>query len=175
MSFVLPEGSLHDCWVSPVCFLSVTCMFLKCHLYVSWVSPVCLLCTDPNSVIQIYNKPSTTELYWFLQNNATSYKSTQIRTDLHRFWQIHTYLFVWTQIHKYTHRFNTKSWNFVKIHTDPYKSTQDSYRSIPIPTDQLRFEQINTYSFTLHYIHKDTLILTQNHVSPRIAHNQTDP
>ena len=57
------------------------------------------------------------------------------------------------------------SYNFVKIHIDPYKSRQDSYRSTPIPTDQLRFEQINTYSFTLQHINKDTLILTQNHAT----------
>ena len=101
----------------------------------------------------------------FVQIHIVPYKSTQIRTDLHRFWQIHTYLFVWTRIQKYTHRINTMSCNFVKIHTDPYKSTQDSYRSTPIPTDQLRFEQINTYSFILQHIYKNTLILTQNHAT----------
>ena len=57
------------------------------------------------------------------------------------------------------------SCNFVQINIDPYKSTQDSYRSTPMPTDPLRFEQINIYSFILPQIYKDTLILTQNHVT----------
>ena len=127
--------------------------------------------------------------------------SEQIRTDPLRFGQIpkelHTLTPICkdTQIRTYPLRYtqiNTVPCNFVQIHIDPYKSTQDSYRSTPIPTDPLRFEQINTYSFILPQIHKDTLILTQNHAtsyrstqilsdthigtdSQRIAHNQKDP
>ena len=132
---MLPEGSLHDSWVSPLCFLSVTCMFLECHLYVSWVSPVCLLCTDQNPMIQIYNKPSTTEWYWFLQNNATSYRSTHIRTDPLRFGQIHKESHILTPIHKDTQIIIVPC-NFVQIHIDPYKSTQ-------IRTGPHRFPQIH--------------------------------